>query len=264
MSKYPDAPRYPDARASLETAVERPDRRSESSTPTESERPSSEDAPEAAASFIVEARGVGRRRSGSDAWLFRDVSVDLAPGERVAVVGPTGSGKTVLLRALALLDPLDEGTILWRGRPVRDHDVPRYRAGVAYVHQKPVLFRGTVEDNLRQPFHLHVHRGRSYDADRTLRLLSEVGRDGDFLSRSERNLSGGERQLVQLVRVLQLAPDVLLLDEPTAALDAGSAASIEKLVLSWQEKKPDRRALVWVSHDPRQVSRVAGREIRVG
>src|SRR5262249_52565528 len=76
---------------------------------------------------MIEARGVGRRNPEGKDWLVRDVSLVLNPGDRLAVVGASGAGKTVLLRTLALLDPLHAGTVLWRGHAVRGRAVPRYR-----------------------------------------------------------------------------------------------------------------------------------------
>src|SRR3954453_220119 len=108
---------------------------------------------------LVKACGLGRRKPGGADWLLRGVCFDLRPGDRLAVVGPTGAGKTLLLRALALLDPLDEGGVKYRGKPVPDHSVPSYRRDVAYFHQRPPPFEGSVESNLLRPFSLEVNRG---------------------------------------------------------------------------------------------------------
>ena len=167
----------------------------------------------------IEAAGIGRRDRKSGGWLIRDVSVSVDFGDRLGVLGPSGAGKTVLLRAMALLDPLDEGSIRWHGRAVRGEAVPGYRKQVIYLHQRPALLDGTVEDNLRHPFTLGAHRDRAFDAGRAEDLLARLGRERGFLAKSSRDLSGGEAQLVGLVRALQLDPAVLLLDEPTASLD---------------------------------------------
>src|SRR5690348_1236328 len=84
----------------------------------------------------LEAIGIGQRDRKSDpgGWLIRDVSVSIGSGDRLGVRGPSGAGKTVLLRAIALLDPLDEGAIRWDGRVVRGEAVPDYRKRVIYLH----------------------------------------------------------------------------------------------------------------------------------
>jgi putative ABC transport system ATP-binding protein len=208
---------------------------------------------------LVQARGIGRRLPGRDGWLFRQLSLAIEPGARIALVGSTGAGKTVLLNALAMLIGLDEGQVAWRGGAVRGRCVPRFRADVVYLHQSPVLFSGTVEENLRQPFQLRVHREKRFDRDRLRQWMSAAGRSDSLWKQPAPSLSGGERQIVALLRAVQLDPSVLLLDEPTASLDVGSARAIEDLVTRWQAARPQQRAYLWVSHAPDQVARVADR-----
>jgi putative ABC transport system ATP-binding protein len=204
---------------------------------------------------VVEA---GRRVGGS--WAWRGLHFSVEPGARLAVTGPSGSGKTLLLRALAGLDPLDEGTVAFRGRPFTAWRMPQYRARVVYLPQAPALTEGTVADNLQSVFTFAVHHGRAFDEAWVLRHLALLGREPDFLGRSTAVLSGGERQLVAFLRALQIAPEVLLLDEPTASLDAESTAQIERLVAQWQAEQPGR-AVLWTSHRPAQLARVTDRRI---
>jgi putative ABC transport system ATP-binding protein len=211
----------------------------------------------------IEATGIGRRDRKSGGWLIRDVGVAVGFGERLGVLGPSGAGKTVLLRALALLDPLDEGSIRWDGRVVHGEAVPDYRKRVIYLHQRPALMEGTVEDNLRSPFGLRAHRDRSFDPARAEELLARLGRGRDFLAKNGRDLSGGESQIVGLIRAVQLDPSVLLLDEPTASLDPATARTVEDLLVEWLADRPDGRALVWVSHDADQARRMTGRRLHL-
>ncbi len=210
---------------------------------------------------LLHADGL-HRVAADGAVLLDGVSLDVSAGERVGIEGPTGAGKSVLLRALALLDPLDGGTVRHRGEPVADHAVPRFRSRVAYLHQSPALIEGTVEENLRAPFGLALHRHRTYDRDRAVELLDALGRGPDLLTKDRGDLSGGERQITALVRLLQLEPEVLLLDEPTAALDPGSTDRMERLLAHWIEQRSDRAA-VWVTHDRQQAARVATRRMTV-
>lgn len=195
----------------------------------------------------------GRRIDGR--WLWRGVSAQIDEGERWAIVGPSGSGKTVLLRTLCGLDRLDEGTICAGGTPLDDLPLPEHRARVHYLLQRPALFEGTVEANLRAPLALDVHRDRTYDAEAVRRALDALGRPASFLKQSVERLSGGEQQIVALLRAFQAAPDVLLLDEPTASLDPAATEAVESLVARWLDEDT-RRAVVWTSHDRAQIARV--------
>jgi putative ABC transport system ATP-binding protein len=162
-----------------------------------------------------------------------------------------------------MVDPLDEGVIQWKGQGVSGDAVPAYRREVVYLHQRPSLFEGGVEANLRYPLSLRVNQGRSFDKDRILDLLKSVGRTASFLRKSSRDLSGGEAQIVALLRALQFDPSILLLDEPTTSLDEGTARAIEDLLRQWLSEAPADRAFLWVSHDSDQVRRVADRWLRM-
>ena len=209
----------------------------------------------------IQVAGIGRRDPQSDGWLIRDIRFDLNFGDRLGVLGPSGAGKTVLMRAIAMLDPLDAGSIQWQGRAVRGEAVPSYRKQVIYLHQRSALWDGTVEDNLRYPYTLKTHAGEPFDREKSVELLHALGRAPAFLAKSSRDLSGGEAQIVALIRAVQLEPVVLLLDEPTASLDPGTARAVEGLLDRWLTARGNERALVWVSHDWNQTLRVTRRRL---
>ncbi len=195
-----------------------------------------------------------------EAWIWRDLTFDLKARDRLAVAGPSGVGKTLLLRAVAGLDPLDEGRIALEDRPRESWSIPAFRSRVCYLHQRPALLDGSVEENLRRPFALEVHRSRSFDEAEAVALLERLGRSGDLLRQRASNLSGGEAQLVALLRALLPGPSILLLDEPTASLDAETTQRVEAMILEWVTASAGR-ALLWTSHDPSQLSRIATRRL---
>jgi putative ABC transport system ATP-binding protein len=208
---------------------------------------------------IVRAERIERRDARSGRLLLHPTDIAIAAGARIAVQGPSGSGKSVLLRTLAWLDAPERGTISWRGNPLRQSRpgmIPAYRSEIAYLRQRPALLEGNVADNLRAPFTLRQHRRAHYDAARVADWLAIAGRGLDFLERRASDLSGGEAQVAALIRTLQLDPDVLLLDEPTAALDAQAVAAVETLVAQWFDAVPGERAYAWVTHDAAQALRV--------
>lgn len=209
---------------------------------------------------ILSVQGLGRKIQNQ--WLWRNLNFELLPGEKVAVVGASGSGKSQLLRAIARLDPIQEGYIFFQGKSLDSYYTPQYRAQVVYLHQRPALWEGTVEDNLKQVYRLAVHRQQVYNRQLILNYLQLLHKPADFLQRPVSAISGGEAQIVAFLRTLQLSPLVLLLDEPTASLDVATANCLENLVATWQKEDP-QRAYLWTSHDPAQLQRITHRQINL-
>ncbi|WP_208677912.1 ABC transporter ATP-binding protein [Synechococcus elongatus] len=208
--------------------------------------------------LVVENLG---RRLQQD-WIWQNIQLRLDAGDRLAIMGPSGVGKSLLLRAIAGLDPIQAGHIHFLGKSLSDWSMPRYRSQVLYLHQRPALWEGSVEANLQQVFLLHQHRRRGYQRQRILQYLRLLNRDETFLDRPSSMLSGGERQITAFLRGLQLDPMILLLDEPTASLDPESTASLETLVQNWQADNP-QRAYLWVSHDAEQRQRMTQRAFQL-
>lgn len=209
---------------------------------------------------LLSAHGLGRRFG--ERWIWRGLDLAVGAGERVALTGPTGSGKSLLLRALSLLDAADEGEVRFLGRPIEPQAVPGFRAQVVYLAQRPTLADSTVEEALRAAFAYSIHKGRRFDRERTVRLLGALGREAGLLGSPAKGLSGGEAQLVALVRALLLEPRLLLLDEFTASMDRDAAERAEGLVRDWLDAEAGR-ALVLTSHDPSQLDRLATRRADV-
>lgn len=189
------------------------------------------------------------RVDGDDGPIVSGFSARIPAEGLTAIVGPSGAGKTTLLRLLNRLDDPDGGAVLLDGADVRSYDVLALRRRVQFVGQVPVTFPGTAAANL----------GGAGD-DEAAALLGRVGLSPTLLTREADRLSVGEAQRMCLARALALRPQVLALDEPTAALDAASKDEVERLVRSLAD---DGLTVVMVTHDQRQ-ARLADRVVEVG
>ena len=200
---------------------------------------------------ILRAKGLGR--SVGDVVLVRDVSFELARAEILALVGPSGAGKSSLLRLLNRLDEPTSGTVFLEGMDYRRIAPRELRRRVGMVTQRAFLFPGTVAENVRFG---PAQRGEALSAGRVDELLLQVGLAG-YGERDAANLSGGEAQRVSLARALANDPAVLLLVEPTSALDEASKLAVESLILSVVRNA--QLTCVIVTHDTAQARRFAER-----
>lgn len=190
-----------------------------------------------------ELRGVGQERAGRT--VLQDVDATIARHLITVLVGPSGGGKTSLLRLLNRLDDPVRGDILYDGRPIVDYAVTELRRRVALVFQTPVMFPGTVSDNLAVAAELAGLQEGQFDqlADQVM-LLAEL--DPTLLERPGEELSVGQKQRVNLARALMTSPEVLLLDEPTSALDPETSRALMKTIATLSEVR--RLTIVVATH----------------
>lgn len=183
-------------------------------------------------SVLLEARDLRfvRRGDAGPLAVLDGASLTVHRGEVVDISGPSGAGKTTLLRAIALMQPGVSGELLLNGRPVEAIGSREWRTRVALVPQRPAIFAGDVRQNLLAPWSLKIRAEATPPDDDELRgALDRVGLTDVALDREAVKLSVGQAARVALLRVVLTAPDVLLLDEPDAALDADSAVQVAAL-----------------------------------
>jgi molybdopterin-binding protein len=204
-------------------------------------------------STVLALRDVRRRYGARDALDVRALDVDA--GEVLAVIGPNGAGKSTLLRVLGLLERPDTGQVLVRGRAVDGRDALGERRRMATVFQEPLLTDATVADNVALGLRF---RGvtRAAGRARVARWLERLG-VGDLAPRAARTLSGGEAQRIALARALVLEPEVLLLDEPFAGLDAPARAAL--MADLGAILRADRTTTVLVTHERGEALALADR-----
>ena len=175
------------------------------------------------------------------------ISLSIAPGETVALVGQTGAGKSTLVKLVARFYDVTAGSVLIDGRDVREYDLPSYRQQLGVVPQEPYLFAGTVRDAIA------YGRPNATDAEveaaaRGVGAIEMISRlPGGFLhevSERGRNLAAGQRQLIALARAYLVDPAILLLDEATAALDLAAEAAVNRAT----EQLASRRTTLVVAH----------------
>jgi putative ABC transport system ATP-binding protein len=190
-----------------------------------------------------------------DKVLVEEATFEIQTGEILAIIGPSGSGKSSLLRLLNRLDEPTSGTVYVEANDYRQIAPRDLRRKLGMVNQRPYLFPGTVEQNLQFG---PLQRGEILPQDSVEQLLGRVGLTG-YASRNVANLSGGEAQRVSVARTLANSPLVLLLDEPTSALDEASKSEVETTVQNIVREQG--LTCILVTHDTAQASRLAERAL---
>lgn len=172
------------------------------------------------------------------------VNLDIANRECVVLSGPSGAGKTLLLRAIADLDPAD-GRITLNGVARDDVAGPEWRRRIAYVDAEAAWWSDVAGDHFD-------------DTDAARRGLAGLGLGAELLDKPVALLSTGERQRLALLRALVLEPSAMLLDEPTSSLDADNAKRVEAMI---EERRAAGAAILIVTHDDAQARRLAARKL---
>lgn len=194
---------------------------------------------------LFELDGVVLELDGRE--ILHDVSLTIVAEGITVLLGPSGAGKTMVLRLLNRFEVPTSGEVRFRGEPVASLDPLALRRRVGMVFQRPAPFPGTVRDNLR------VADPDAPD-DALVGALAGAGLPASFLDRSADDLSGGEAQRMCLARTLVTRPEALLMDEPTSALDPDARHHLERTA---RQLADQGRPVVWVTHDLEQADRVA-------
>ncbi len=195
--------------------------------------------------YLLEIKDLNKKYGNKK--ILENINLKVKTGINLGLIGPTGCGKTTLLRLIDLLENPTSGKIIFDGinTSYSKKDKLQIRRRMGMVFQKPLTFKGTVFHNVAYGLKI---RGENKDQvqEKVYRNLELLGMD-EYAERNAASLSGGETQRMALARVLVTEPDLLLLDEPTSNLDPLSREKIEELIL--QLKKENKTTIIMTTHD---------------
>lgn len=189
--------------------------------------------------------------------ILNDISVSVKQQDFISIVGTSGSGKSTLLKLCSHLINPTCGDIFFNGKNLTDYCPIELRKNIAYCFQSPCLFGDTVMDNINFPFSI---RNLKFDNKRVHDLFSLFHMTTDYLDKEVRNLSGGEKQRIALIRSLIFSPEVLLLDEITSALDVNNSKIVENVIASLNK---EGITVLWVTHNLEQSRRYANKLLTI-
>ncbi|HEM5432467.1 TPA: ABC transporter ATP-binding protein [Streptococcus suis] len=190
--------------------------------------------------------------------ILKNLTFDIQEGEFFVLIGPSGSGKTTTLKLINRLIEQTEGEVFFQGKRLKDFDLRELRLETGYVLQQIALFPNmTVAENIALIPEMKG-MGKEETLTRTRELLTKVGLEPDsYLDRLPKDLSGGEKQRIGILRAIIANPKVLLMDEPFSALDPISKAQLQDLIKELHEEF--KMTTVFVTHDMDEAVKLADR-----
>jgi ABC-type multidrug transport system fused ATPase/permease subunit len=199
--------------------------------------------------FKIKFKNVSFKPEGSDKWIYDNLNLEIRSGESLAIMGSIGSGKSTCMKLLVRLLNNQKGVISIDNKNVKNIDIDDLRKNIIYVPQHPILFNRTLWDNIsygldnkitEKDIYKILHNANLTDLEKVYKekMHQKVGKLGS-------NLSGGQRQVIWLIRCLLKKSNVIILDEPTSALDEKSRRNVEKLIAKLSETS----TLLIITHD---------------
>ena len=189
--------------------------------------------------------------------IIKNLSLCIEKNDFVSIMGPSGSGKSTFFKLCSHLISPSKGTILFHNNNYITYDSVQLRKKIAYCFQTPYLFGNKVIEDLNFPFEI---RDKVPNLDQIYTLLSKFNLEESILSKDTKNLSGGEKQRIALIRTLLFPPEILLLDEVTSALDADNCAIVENEISSVHK---EGMTILWITHSQEQNKKKANKLLTI-
>lgn len=189
--------------------------------------------------------------------VLKNISLKVEKGDYVSVIGSSGSGKSTFLKLCCHLISPTKGNILINGNDVMKNNPIELRKKISYCFQTPILFGDTVMENINYPYSI---RNKTMDMERVNMLFSRFNMEPEYIDREIKNLSGGEKQRIALIRTLLFRPEVLLLDEVTSALDVDNTLIVENAV---NDLNNEGVTILWVTHNLEQSRKYANKLLTI-
>lgn len=200
---------------------------------------------------LLEFKNVCYAKEGKN--IINKLSIIVEKGDFISIVGSSGSGKSTFLKLCCHLISPTYGEIIYKDKDMMQYNPMELRKNISYCFQLPHLFGDKVEDNVQFPYSI---RSVNIDSERINELLFKFNLDKKILEDEIKNLSGGEKQRIALIRTLLFKPEIILLDEVTSALDVDNTHIVESVINSLNK---EGATVLWITHSPEQSRRFANK-----
>lgn len=206
--------------------------------------------------ILLESHNVSYENDGKT--ILKNISTNIESGDFISIIGPSGSGKSTFLKLCSHLISPTSGKLFFKGKDYTEYNSIDLRRSIAYCFQTPYLFGDTVMENIEFPFSI---RNMKFDDKRVNSLFSLFQMIAtDYLDKDIKNLSGGEKQRIALIRSLLFKPEILLLDEVTSALDVDNTKIVENVITSLNK---EGITVLWITHNLEQSRRYANKLLTI-
>ncbi|MGT2932927.1 ABC transporter ATP-binding protein [Streptococcus catagoni] len=193
----------------------------------------------------------------ADKEIIKDLTFQVEQGDFISIIGPSGGGKSTILKLASFLISPSQGEISYLDKDLKQLDPVELRKTISYCFQMPQLFGKRVQENIDFPYSI---RNEKYDHNRVEELFKLFKMDTALLDYDVKKLSGGEKQRIALIRQLLFEPKILLLDEVTSALDVKNKEIVEDVIKALHDKGI---TILWITHDRSQSHKFANKVMTI-